>query len=49
MKHRIKEFVEAVIGCALIAGMVAAYCIVTPNQLSGESDWSAVAEMEVAE
>ena len=46
--NQVKEFAEALIGCALIAGLAAAYCYVTPSQMSGETDWTAH-ETEIVE
>lgn len=42
-----KDFFEALTGALLIAGLVAVYCWATPNQYSGEADWTAQAESEV--
>lgn len=46
--NQVKEFAEALLGCALIAGLVAAFCWATPSQMSGEADWTAH-EIEIAE
>lgn len=46
--NQVKEFAEAMLGCALIAGLVAAFCWATPSQMSGEDDWR-VHEIEIAE
>lgn len=46
-KTATKEFAEALVGTLLIAGLVAVYCWVTPDQYSGEADWTAQAEIEV--
>lgn len=39
MKQSIFEFLEAAAGAALIAGVVALYCWVTPAQSSAEAEW----------
>ena len=48
MKQSIFEFLAAAAGAALIAGMVAIYCLATPAQSSAVNDLDAEAE-EVAE
>ena len=47
MKQSIFEFLEAAAGAALIAGTVALYCWVTPEQSSAINDLDS--EAEVAE
>lgn len=38
-----KEFVESVGFCVMAVALLWLYCKVTPDQLSGESDWTAEA------
>ena len=47
MKQSIFEFFEAAAGAALIAGMIALFCWVTPAQSSAVNDLDS--EAEVAE
>ena len=47
MKQSIFEFLEAAAGAALIAGMIALFCLATPAQSSAVNDLDA--EAEVAE
>ena len=46
--NQVKEFAEALLGCALIVGVAVVYCWLTPSQMSGEDDWR-VHEIEIAE
>lgn len=41
MSQSVKEFLEALAGCIIIVGLVAAYCAATPPQLSAEADIAA--------
>ena len=45
MKQSIFEFLEASAGAALIAGMVALFCLATPAQSSAINDLDAEAEV----
>ena len=40
MKDNIKELFGSIAFCALVWLMLWAYCKATPNQLSGEADWT---------
>ena len=40
MKDNIKELIGSIAFCALVWLMLWAYCKATPNQLSGEADWT---------
>lgn len=41
-----KDFFEALAGMVLIVGLAVAYCWATPDQYSGEADWTAQAAVQ---
>lgn len=40
-----RDFIESLVFCIVAVALAYLYCKVTPDQLSGESDWTAEAEV----